>query len=195
MRTTEIETVEGGAVAMRCDHKEGMPIPEITWYMNDGGGPIEVVPTGLDIVYLEYGRYLVINKLTPAERSSSFYCVVTNAFLGTNSQRSFITYSLSRDIPANQLTAYKQNTQIITTVGSTVVIAHPIAYRQGPEGERIELLCTVPNSILFTSELLVANISGLTDAGVVNIPCIIDSTFDNSELVIFSIVVAREFEY
>ena len=194
MSTTELGTVQDGAVAMRCDHKEGMPIPEITWSMDNGGGPIDVQ---VDSVYgqtqlLEHGRYLFIGRLTSEERNSSFYCKVTNAYLGTAPQRSFITYTLNRDIPANQLISYKQNTQTIATVGSTVTVAYPVAFREGPVREEIGLTCRTSDNVHFGSNSIIGAASGFTNAGVENFQCFLIFGRSRNVFVLISILVLRE---
>ena len=197
MSTTELGTVEGGVVAMRCDHKEGMPIPEIAWYkiMDNGGGPIELRHESRNrpLRFLDHGRYLLITFLTSEDRNSSFYCMVTNAYLGTAPQRSFITYTLNRDIPDNQLILYKQNTQTIATVGSTVIVAYPVAYRQGNIAEDVTLSCHLPTNYLnFISSSILGTASGFTNAGVENIPCFLIFSSHNKVFVLFSILVLRE---
>ena len=190
-RTIELETIEGGAVAMRCDHKGGIPIPEITWYIKLGGAPGNKLERAHS-VYLEHGRYLVIDGLTSEERRSRFYCMVTNAYLGTAPQRSFITYTLNRDIPANQLIMYKQNTQFIATVGSALNIAYPVAYREGPVREEIGFSCRTTDNFHFGSNSIIGAASGFTNAGVENIQCSLIFGTSRNVFVLISILVLRE---
>lgn len=190
VRVEEIETVEGGAVAMECDYKEAMPVPEVVWYTSIGGGaPTIVVQVSHRVAFLEGGRYLVIAALTAAHRNSNFFCEVRNAYLGSSPQMSPTTYTLSGDIPNNEYIVYKPVTQVTTTVGSTVMIAHAIARRSGPMAVLLVIVCPASTAYTYSGSGVLGQFTGFLDTGVLNIPCAVGS----SELVIFSIVVAREY--
>lgn len=189
---TDIPTVEGGSVSLLCDYREAMPIPEVTWYMNDGGGNVIVAIT--DAAAVVENRYLILGSLTATQRNANYFCVVSNAYLSTNPQTAPTTYSLSRvipgsDFPESGVIVHKQVTQVTTTVGSIVPLVYPITFEEPPEFMPV-LVCRPTIPVKYSGNGLFGSVSGLQFTGVVNLPCYVGTRF-----ILFSYLVQRELLY
>ena len=98
-----------------------MPLPVIEWYRNNGDTPI---------FQSINDPYLYMHELTAAQRNSDYHCVVANAYLGTNPQRSPVTYSLSNLIPVDELITYvdMENWVVTMELGSSIIAQYAAAY-------------------------------------------------------------------
>ena len=97
-----------------------MPLPVIEWYRNNGDTPI---------FQSINDPYLYMHELTAAQRNSDYHCVVANAYLGTNPQRSPVTYSLSNLIPVDELITYvdMENWVVTMELGSSIKAQYAVA--------------------------------------------------------------------
>ena len=122
MEIVSIRTVEGGGVALECDFEPSNPAPQVVWRAN--GGLIVEDPNGLEILYLEEGRFLYIRRLTAQQRliTLRYYCEVTN-FRDENGVmpiRAPTTYTVDVDLQLNTLVVYKELGTQLAGVGDLV---------------------------------------------------------------------------
>lgn len=171
--------MEGGSVALRCDHMESNPPPVIQWYAsqvtntNYTSNPWPVAPEPDVILYGDGGRYLFVSELTSVQRWQQFYCEVTNPVLNM-ATRSSITYVLNRDIPFGQTMEYKQLETKYALVNEEVTVLYSAAAVDNNGRQRpIMVSCFVPSGSEFritVEDDLILNVVDITtptsDAGV-----------------------------
>ena len=174
-----IATVQGGAVALECDFLAAMPVPDVKWYMDNGTDVIGV------------GRYLFINTLTAEQRAAQFHCEVTNALLSSTPRRAPTIYTLSEDIPEDELIVYELPTSYITEVGSTLDVQYAAAYLEAGHtaGSILAVFCSTS---LYSGNGLQGTISGFTTTGNMSFPCSVVGG-DGSVLITFDIQVTGEY--
>ena len=138
---------------MECDFLEASPRPRIQWFMNNGTFPIAEEMDQDEVLFVEEGRFLFIRVLTAHQRNSSFHCEVVNAFLGTQPQRSPITYTLGGDIPPNDLEIYIGDRSVTAIIGEPVRVVYAAA-RSSPGTNHVT--CSYPGvEIVVTSGVVV----------------------------------------
>lgn len=142
IRTVELRTVEGGAVAMECDFLDARPRPIVEWFMNNGSTAIVENTDQSQILFLDGGRFLFIRSLTSQQRSAFFHCEVANAFLGTRPQRAPTTYTLTGVFPLNTVEAYLRDQSVTTTLGDPVTVVLAAASRTSAGSRAVSLSCT-----------------------------------------------------
>lgn len=124
--TVEIETVVGGPVALECDFGSSNPLPEVEWY-DDRGSLITEVLINNAIRYIDGGRYLLIRKLTSAQRERRYHCVVRNFRDKSGSPpRAPTTYAINLNIPANGFVHYLDLGTKTGRVGEPVEFAYVV---------------------------------------------------------------------
>lgn len=146
--------------------------------MNSETNPVQV---NIGIRYVD-NRYLFIKSLTVAQRNSQFYCVVANAYLGTNPQRSPTTYSLSSDIPADQLITYAQLESYTVELGSTLDVQHAIAYRGSDTMVILSPICWTVPPVVYLGNGLTGIIYGHETPGDYEHSCAIQGVSDTLTL-------------
>ena len=174
-----IATVQEGAVALECDFQDARPVPDVNWYMDNGTDVIGV------------GRYLFICSLTPEQRAAQFHCEVTNALLSSTPRRAPTIYTLSEDIPENELIVYELPTSYITEVGSTLAVQYAAAYLEAGEttGRELAVLCSTD---VYSGNGLQGTYSGFTTTGDMSFPCSVVGG-DGSVPITFNIRVRGEY--
>ena len=155
-----VATVLGGAVALECDFLAAMPVPDVKWYMDNGTDVIGV------------GQYLFISSLTAKQRAAQFHCEVTNALLSSTPRRAPTIYTLSEDIPEDELIVYELPTSYITEVGSTLAVQYAAAFREAGEttGRELAVFCLTD---LYSTNGLQGTYSGFTTTGDMSFPCFV----------------------
>ena len=157
-----IPTIENGAVALLCDFLDAKPRPEVRWYMNN---VTMISESGVDILFLENGRYLFIARLTSAQRSASFHCEVVNANLDPNTpQRSPTTYTLSADLSPGELHLYRNETTVRGLKGEDVRFVYAAAFRTSGGASILILQC--PPDVDTDGNTLVIQFNNLQNSGM-----------------------------
>ena len=149
MRTLNVETVIGGPVALECDFVSSNPPPEVVW-CDDKGSVVAEVPLNNEIRYLEGGRYLLLRRLTSAQRVRRYHCKVTN-FVDVNGVhvRAPTTYSLARDPAINKFTEYLSLGMQVGRVGEVLTFSY-VATRRNSDGHFIHYAINCSNNSLLT---------------------------------------------
>ena len=198
IRTVQVQTVEGGSVAMECDFLDAKPSPIVEWFMNNGTMPIPVTEDENQVLYLDGGRYLFIRVLTAEQRSSFFHCEVANAYLGTMPQRSPTTYSLEEDLPLGMLQVYRPVQGMTVIQGRPAVVVYAAASRRLLGASTIFLSChSLPDGVSVSiSNNVVAVFTGVVGAASnrrLVIRCqVVGTTLDPEPFQDFSFIVSRK---
>ena len=100
-----VTTGSQAAVAIECRVRDANPPPLIRW--RDANGPLTEVTNSNRLRFLDNGRYLLINQLTPGQVSTTYQCEVTNTRLH-ETVRSPTTYTLVNNVGANDFMIYKR---------------------------------------------------------------------------------------
>ena len=187
---------------MECDVLPASPRPQIQWF---NSGSIRIEEVGHDVIYLEDGRFLFIQRLTAMQRTSSFHCEVVNAFLDSSMpQRSPTTYTLEGSIPLNTLETYIGDRSVTVTLGEPVqvVLAAAFPLTNGQSGQ-IVLTCTVavnmiPGVTVTITDDVVAVFNGVgTEANrQLNVTCevgLLGNVDIPTQTVTYSFNVARKY--
>lgn len=133
MRTIEVETVVGGPVALECDFSSSNPAPDVVWYDDQGTVIAEVLPNN-EFRYLHGGRYLLIRRLTSAQRARRYHCKVTNFIDNSGSHaRAPTTYALNRDLEKGEFIQYLGLGTQVGRVGQALTSSY-VAARRGSDG-------------------------------------------------------------
>ncbi len=155
-QNTDIGTVVNGAVALECDCNPNIPTPNVTWFANDM--VVEEMITDNRILFLEGGRYLYIRILTAAQRIMRYHCVVDNNGMPV---RAPTTYTLTADIPTNNITVYKELGTMAGGVGEPARFVYAAAARDAA-GNMIQFAITCPrndpNVIFLVTESIITAI-------------------------------------
>lgn len=185
--TTQIPTAEQGAVSLRCDYLDAIPVPVVEWYMND-----DLIQESSSIRYVNNGQYLYIAALTADQRTAQYHCVVTNH---GNSQRAPTTYSLASSITADELIVYKELEPFTVELppGSSVNVQYAAAYRSSgaSTGTLLSAICNAPAPVVYSGNGLIGTVSGFSTAGVVEIPCSIIGSINGAGF-FYEIIVTGE---
>ena len=112
-----VTTGSQAAVVIECRVRDANPPPLIRWH--DANGPLTEVVASNRLRFLHSGRYLLINQLTTAQVSTTYSCEVTNARLH-ETVPSPTTYTLVKNLGANEFMIYKRFLNRTVLVGDTV---------------------------------------------------------------------------
>lgn len=179
-----LATTIGGSVAMECDFLEGIPRPQVEWYMNDD--PVSEIREETAILYVEGGRFLFIRFLQAWQQYSLFHCAVIQTINNTTilSQRAPISYNLRGSIPYDTLVVYlgDRSFNMVAEEPEPVEVVFAAAYRSTifsmSSSQFVYLLyqsclSSVQGTgvaITFVSDVVLMY-SGLADAGQWNFTC------------------------
>lgn len=201
--TVPVPTVAGGAVALRCDVRDGSPSPTIQWFMGTGATESEITPSPPEAahvvtLYLDNGRYLFIHELTPAQRNQPFHCRATDLLLNNTEMRSPITYDLNQAI-TNGTVLYRGLGDTIAEVGSIGAVPYAEASATA-EGVRnaVVLSCSSPPdlNVQLTVDgplvLRLSNIGLLSDESPMTYSCTIVGGTSGSKTVTGTLAVFRK---
>ena len=183
-----IATVQGGAVPLECDFLAAMPVPDVKWYMDNG---TDAIVEGGNFFLPDNSRYLFISVLTAGQRAAQFHCEVTNALLSSTPRRAPTIYTLSEDIPEDELIVYVLPTSYITEVGSTLDVQYAAAYLEAGHtaGSILAVFCSTD---LYRGNGLQGTFSGFTTTGDMSFPCLVIGG-GGSVLITYNIQVTGEY--
>ena len=173
-----IDTILGGAAAIKCDVLDAAPDPEIEWFSDETrvfSGP----SASSMIVYVDDGRYLYIRSLTGAQRGAKYHCEVANK-LGNQRAVSPTTYSLTGDIEAGVVTEYRPLEPVFIRLGYTdeTPVYYPAAIPRA-DGAASSLGIVCPSNSNFSSlssGLLINFRSRFTDVVEFDLTCVLTGT-------------------
>ena len=170
----------GGSVAMECDFLEHIQHLRVQWFMN-GNPIIETGQNDSEILYLEGGKFLFIQILTAQQRRSFFDCEISQVINGhiIVSQRAPTTFSLDGVIALETLEVYygleDRSVKVALAKPEPIKIVLAAAARTMNGMALLSLSCTL-TTVVTTVRVealnnVVSRITGLEDAGQVNITC------------------------
>ena len=116
-----VTTGSQAAVAIECHVRDANPPPQIRW--RDANGPLTEDTASNRLRFLDNGRYLLINQLTPAQISTTYSCEVTNARLHETVRRP-TTYTLVNNVGADDFMIYKRFVNRTVLVGDDIELSY-----------------------------------------------------------------------
>ena len=174
----------GGSVAMECDFLEGIPRPQIQWFL--GNATISEFRTGTAILYVEGGRFLFIRHMQQQHRRFLFHCAVTQTVNNTFIlyQRAPISYSLRGQTIYDIVKIYlgDRSFNIVAEEPEPVEVVFAASYRTILDFDAVVKLVYLSFwscfnnvqgtnvTIEFVSDVVI-RYSGLADAGQMNFTC------------------------